>query len=81
MMSTTKLKAKFKQIYGMKLYEYYNRNRMERAKEMLESGKYSVKQVGYQIGFTNLSNFAKAFRKEFGILPKDVLKHKDHETP
>ena len=74
MMSSTKLKTKFKQIYGMKLYEFYNRNRLEKAKEMLQTGKYSVKQVGLNIGFSNLSNFAKAFKKEFGILPKEILK-------
>jgi len=76
MMSTTKLKTKFKQVYGMKLYEFYNRNRLEKAKEMLKTGHYSVKQVGYDIGFSNLSNFAKAFKKEFGILPKDIRKNK-----
>jgi AraC-like DNA-binding protein len=76
MMSTTKLKTKFKQIYGMKLYEFYNRNRLEKAKEMLKTGNFSVKQVGYDIGFSNLSNFAKAFKKEFGLLPKDMLKSK-----
>src|SRR5882724_2370834 len=76
MMSTTKLKTKFKQLYGMKLYEFYNRNRLEKAKEMLKTGNYSVKQVGYDIGFSNLSNFAKAFKKEFGILPKDIRKNK-----
>jgi AraC-like DNA-binding protein len=76
MMSSTKLKTKFKQIYGMKLYEFYNRNRLEKAKEMLRTGKYSVKQVGLNIGFSNLSNFAKAFKKEFGILPKEILKGK-----
>lgn len=76
MMSSTKLKTRFKQIYGMKLYEFYNRNRLEQAREMLRSGDYSVKQVGINIGFSNLSNFAKAFRKEFGVLPKEVLKNK-----
>ncbi len=76
MMSTTKLKTKFKQVYGMKLYELYNRNRLEKAREMLKTGHYSVKQVGYDIGFSNLSNFAKAFKKEFGVLPKDMLKCK-----
>jgi AraC-like DNA-binding protein len=74
MMSSTKLKTKFKQMYGMKLYEFYNRNRLEMAKEMLQTGKYSVKQVGLNIGFSNLSNFAKAFKKEFGILPKEIIK-------
>lgn len=76
MMSSTKLKSRFKQIYGMKLYEFYNRHRLEQAKEMLKTGKFSVKQVGVNIGFSNLSNFAKAFKKEFGILPKDVLRNK-----
>jgi AraC-like DNA-binding protein len=74
MMSSTKLKTRFKQIYGMKLYEFYNRNRLEQAREMLKTGNYSVKQVGINIGFSNLSNFAKAFRKEFGILPREILK-------
>jgi AraC-like DNA-binding protein len=76
MMSSTKLKTKFKQLYGMKLYEFYNRNRLGQAKELLKTGNYSVKQVGVTIGFSNLSNFAKAFKKEFGILPKEVLKNK-----
>ena len=76
MMSSTKLKTRFKQIYGMKLYEFYNRNRLEQAREMLRTGDFSVKQVGINIGFSNLSNFAKAFKKEFGVLPKEVLKNK-----
>jgi AraC-like DNA-binding protein len=74
MMSSTKLKTKFKSVYGMKLYEYYNRNRLEKAKELLQSGRYSVKEVGLDIGFSNLSNFAKAFKKEFGILPNEMLR-------
>ncbi len=76
MMSSTKLKSRFKQIYGMKLYEFYNHHRLEQAKEMLKTGNFSVKQVGVNIGFSNLSNFAKAFKKEFGVLPKEVLKNK-----
>ena len=75
MMSSTKLKTKFKNVYGMKLYEFYNRNRLEKAKDMLQSGKYSVKEVGLDIGFSNLSNFAKAFRKEFGVLPNEMLRN------
>jgi AraC-like DNA-binding protein len=43
---------------------------------LLKTGNFSVKQVGMTIGFSNLSNFAKAFKKEFGILPKEMLKSK-----
>ena len=76
MMSSTKLKTRFKQVYGTKLYEFYNRHRLQQAREMLKTGSYSVKQVGINIGFSNLSNFAKAFKKEFGLLPKEILKSK-----
>jgi AraC-like DNA-binding protein len=76
MMSSTKLKTRFKQVYGMKLYEFYNHHRLLQAKEMLRTGNYSVKQVGINIGFSNLSNFAKAFKKEFGVLPREILRSK-----
>jgi AraC-like DNA-binding protein len=75
MMSSTKLKTRFKQIYGMKLYEFYNHHRLLQAREMLRTGNYSVKQVGVNIGFSNLSNFAKAFKKEFGVLPREMAKN------
>jgi AraC-like DNA-binding protein len=73
-MSTSKLKNLFKDVYGYTLYDYYNKSRLLRAKEMLVSGQFSIKQTGSEIGFSNLSHFAKAFRKEFGVLPREVVK-------
>jgi AraC-like DNA-binding protein len=73
-MSTSKLKNLFKQVYGHTLYDYYNKSRLQRAKELLVTGQCSIKQAGSEIGFSNLSHFAKAFRKEFGILPRDLVK-------
>jgi len=69
-MSTSKLKNLFKQVYGHTLYDYYNKSRLQRAKELLVTGQCSIKQAGSEIGFSNLSHFAKAFKKEFGILPR-----------
>lgn len=73
-MSTSKLKNLFKQVYGHTLYDYYNKSRLQRARELLINGQVSIKQAGSEIGFSNLSHFAKAFRKEFGILPRDLVK-------
>ena len=73
-MSTSKLKNLFKQVYGYTLYDYYNKNRLQRAREMLITGQCSIKQAGSEIGFSNLSHFAKAFKKEFGILPRDLVR-------
>ncbi|MEO6134085.1 MAG: helix-turn-helix transcriptional regulator [Ginsengibacter sp.] len=74
LMSPTKLKNIFKKAFGMGLYEYYQKNRMHKAKELLSTGLYSVTDVGEMIGYQNLSNFSSAFRKEFKCLPKDYAK-------
>ncbi len=74
LMSETKLKNIFKKAFGMGLYEYYQKNRMYKAKEFLTMKKYSVTEVGSMIGYQNLSNFSHAFKKEFGHLPKDSCK-------
>ena len=72
-MSESKLKKVFKGVYGLPPYEYYQRQRMQKAKLMLTSGEYSVKDVGYTLGYANLSNFTLAFKKVFGKLPSHLL--------
>ncbi|MGC4102720.1 helix-turn-helix transcriptional regulator [Ferruginibacter sp.] len=72
MMSETKLKTLFKTIYGLSLYEYYQKNRMLKARQLLRSKKYSVKETGMALGFKNLSNFTIAYKKEFNSLPSKI---------
>lgn len=72
-MSPSKLKNSFKEVYGLPVYQYYQKHRMNKAKAMLLSKKYNVKEVGMDLGYSNLSNFAKAFRKSFDQLPSDLL--------
>ena len=71
LMSESKLKKIYKQAFGMGLYEYYQKNRMHKAKELLNSGEYTVSQVGAMLGYSNLSNFSSSFKKEFNQLPRD----------
>ena len=72
MMSETKLKVVFKKIYGLSPYEYYQKNRMLKARQLLNKRKYSVKEIGRQLGFQNLSNFTIAYKKAFNILPSNT---------
>jgi len=72
MMSETKLKNLFKTVYGLSLYEYYQKNRMLKARQLLRSKKYSVKEAGMALGFKNLSNFTIAYKKEFNSLPSEM---------
>jgi AraC-like DNA-binding protein len=71
LMSESKLKKIYKQAFGMGLFEYYQKNRMHKAKELLSSGEYTVSQVGTMLGYHNLSNFSASFKKEFNQLPRD----------
>ena len=72
-MSESKLKKIFKAVYGLPPYEYYQQQRMQKARLMLLSGNYSVKDIGYTLGYANLSNFTLAFKKVFGKLPSQML--------
>jgi AraC-like DNA-binding protein len=72
LVSPTKLKKDFKEVYRIPMYEYYQRARMNKAKDMLLSGDYSVKEVGHALGYSNLSHFTFAFKKAFSILPSEI---------
>jgi AraC-like DNA-binding protein len=56
----------------MKLYEFYNYNRLSKARQSIERGESTLKDAAYSSGYSNLSNFSKAFKKEFGLSPSQV---------
>jgi AraC-like DNA-binding protein len=69
-MSETKLKQLFKQTFGNTIYNYYQHARMEEAAFLFKQGKRSVAEVGYELGFSNLSHFSRLFEKHYGLNPK-----------
>jgi AraC-like DNA-binding protein len=69
-MSETKLKQLFKQTFGDSIYNYYQKARMEEAAFLLRQAKHSVSEVGYELGFSNLSHFSRLFERQYGITPK-----------
>lgn len=72
-MSATKLKNEFKTLFGSPIYEYFQKNRMAKAKSLLLEGSHTSKEVGMMVGYSNLSHFAAAFKKEYSISPSDLL--------
>ncbi len=72
-MSESKLQKLFKGVFGITIYQYALKVRIEEAKRMIESKRFSVSEVGYEIGYTNLSHFTAAFKKHVGTNPKQYL--------
>lgn len=73
-MSPTKLKRLFKQIFGNSIFSYYQDFRMKEAARLLKEEELSVSEVGYQLGFTNLSHFSRVFNEHIGMKPKQYTK-------
>ena len=67
------LKVGFKEIYGNTVYGYLLDHKIDHSRALLDSRKYQVNEVAYEIGYTNPSHFIAAFRKKFGITPKKYL--------
>lgn len=73
LLTKVKLSHVFKEVYGTSIYNYYQNQRMQKAHELLSTGNFSVKEVSEKLGYTNLSNFVLAFKKQFDISPKSLL--------
>ncbi len=67
------LKVGFKEIYGNTVYGYLLDHKLDHARVLLDTGKFQVNEVAYQIGYTNPSHFIAAYRKKFGLTPKKYL--------
>lgn len=63
----------FKQLIGIAPYQYVLQQRMEKAKELLQQGKYTIAEISLLVGCADQSRFAKHFKRHFGVTPSAVL--------
>ena len=69
-MSEPKMRKLFRQTFGKGVFEYYQSMRMQEAARLLKDKRLTVSEVGYQLGFTNLSHFSRVFEQHTGKKPK-----------
>ncbi len=65
----TKLKAGFKKLYGITLYQYSIQQRMQLAKNLIEEDQKTLAQISAATGYKHLANFITAFKKHHGHTP------------
>ena len=68
-LSATALKACFKALYGMPVYTYQKRFRMQKAAEFLRDENISVAEVAARTGYENAAKFSAAFKAVIGCTP------------
>lgn len=66
------LQRRFVEAYGMTVLDYARRRRLELARELLERDDVSVAQAAHAAGYAHPANFATAFRRHFGMMPREA---------
>ena len=68
-------KKSFKAYYGDPVYKYLLNYKLDLARQLLLSRKYSVKEIAYQMGYSAPTHFVVAFKNKFGVTPKKYIKN------
>lgn len=69
--STSKLTKGFSSVFGTSVHAYIIDQRLEKAAGLLLEGSLNVSQAAALVGYSKPSNFAAAFKKKYGVLPKN----------
>lgn len=67
--SLTGMKNCFKTIYGLPIYSYIKKYKMNRAATLLKTTKISIAEIANGVGYESPSKFSAAFKKEMDMLP------------
>ncbi len=67
------LKKWFRQQMDMPIGRYIREQRMKKAMEMIETGRYSILKTALFVGYSNPSHFSTAFKKFYGHLPSHYV--------
>jgi AraC family transcriptional regulator len=63
----------FKQSTGQSPYQYVVEARVRKAKELLTTGKFTIGEAAFQVGFVDQSHLTLHFKRVFGLPPKTLL--------
>lgn len=66
------LKIHFKILFGSTVFGHVLSCKMQKAKEMLLTGKYRITEIAEIVGYKHATHFTSAFKKFFGYLPQTL---------
>lgn len=63
----------FRRLFGTTPMGYLTQQRMQRARQLLREGHWTVAEAARMVGYGHLGHFATAFRRQFGMNPRECL--------
>jgi len=69
-----KLKTGFKEFYGVPVFTFLLNYKMELGKTLLQEQQLNVNEIASHLGYSTSSHFIAAFKRKFGITPKQFAK-------
>ncbi|MCX2476878.1 response regulator [Pedobacter sp. MC2016-05] len=75
-MSQSTLYRKLKALTGKNINQLVRKVRMQKAAQLLDSGKYNINEVSFMVGINSSIYFRQCFKEEFGQLPSEYQKNK-----
>ncbi len=69
-MSTNTLQRMFHLAYGMTVFDFVRKAKLQRARDALERDGVSISEAAHLAGYTSAANFSTAFKRVYGIPPK-----------
>ena len=73
-LSTAHFRKLFTDIYGRSPFSYAQDLRLSKAKELLKSDYLSVSDIALSLGYNNIYEFSKMFKKCYGVSPIQFIK-------
>ena len=73
-MSTNQLFKKVKAIMNTTPYNVIVQIRMTAAAQLMKQGNLNISEVAYKVGYQELSNFSRSFKKFYNVSPREYLK-------
>jgi len=64
----------FRKVLGVTPHQYLLRARLTRAARLLADDAQPITDIAYEVGFGDLSNFVRSFRRAAGVSPRDFRK-------
>lgn len=61
----------FAEVTGTTLKTYIDEQQMEAAKELLANSPNTIREISFQLGYSDSHNFSRAFKRITGMTPKD----------